>query len=67
MCGCVCQQARNLQETGWQPRWFRKEKGKDTFEYIGGYWEARKEGKWENCRDIFGPDVTEAENGVVAE
>ncbi|CAM6008123.1 unnamed protein product [Sphagnum balticum] len=56
--------ARNLQETGWQPRWFRKEKGKDTFEYIGGYWEARKEGKWENCRDIFGPDVTEAENGV---
>jgi hypothetical protein len=59
------QQARMLQETGWQPKWFRKEKGKDTFEYIGGYWEARKEGHWDNCPDIFGLDVSEPENGTM--
>jgi hypothetical protein len=55
--------ARTLQETGWQPRWFRKGRGKDTFEYTGGYWEARDKGRWENCPDIFGPDTIE-ENGV---
>nr|PNR27945.1 hypothetical protein PHYPA_028537 [Physcomitrium patens] len=48
--------ARILQEKGWQPRWFRKEKGKDTYEYIGGYWEAREQGRWDGCPEIFGPD-----------
>nr|XP_024386741.1 oxysterol-binding protein-related protein 1B-like isoform X2 [Physcomitrium patens] len=48
--------ARALQEKGWQPRWFRKGKGKDTYEYIGGYWEARDKGRWDGCPEIFGPD-----------
>eukprot|EP01018_Ginkgo_biloba_P035127 Gb_34620 [translate_table: standard] len=47
-------QSRKLQERGWQPRWFRKEKGKDTYQYIGGYWEAKEQKKWESCHDIFG-------------
>ena len=24
------------------------------YKYKGGYWEARKSGNWEKCRDIFG-------------
>ncbi|KAG6551424.1 hypothetical protein Mapa_007070 [Marchantia paleacea] len=51
--------ASQLQEKGWQPHWFRKEKGKDTFQYTGGYWEARKDGNWKDCPDIFGPDLPE--------
>ncbi|KAL4278052.1 hypothetical protein GQ457_03G029720 [Hibiscus cannabinus] len=49
-------QARNMQERGWKPRWFAKDKNSDTdsYEYIGGYWEAREEGKWDSCPDIFG-------------
>jgi hypothetical protein len=54
--------ARMEQEAGWQPRWFHKGNRSNTYEYIGGYWEAREDGKWDNCRDIFGPDQTEAEN-----
>jgi hypothetical protein len=52
-------QARNVQESGWQPRWFRKGKGKDTYEYVGGYWEAREKGRWDGCPDIFGPESQE--------
>ncbi|XP_057848725.2 oxysterol-binding protein-related protein 1A isoform X1 [Cryptomeria japonica] len=52
-------QSRKLQERGWQPRWFRKEKGKDTYEYIGGYWEVRDQSKWEGFPDIFGQTVSE--------
>jgi hypothetical protein len=47
-------QARKLQETGWQPQWFHKEKGNDTYQYIGGYWETREQSKWDSCPDIFG-------------
>uniref|UniRef100_A0A6N2LTV4 PH domain-containing protein n=2 Tax=Salix TaxID=40685 RepID=A0A6N2LTV4_SALVM len=47
-------QARNMQERGWKPRWFAKDKGSDTYRYIGGYWEARGRGNWESCPDIFG-------------
>lgn len=43
-----------MQERGWKPRWFAKDKGGDTYHYIGGYWEAREKGKWEACPDIFG-------------
>lgn len=43
-----------MQERGWKPRWFVKEKGSDTYRYIGGYWEAREKGSWESCHDIFG-------------
>lgn len=47
-------QARNMQERGWKPRWFAKDKSSNTYRYVGGYWEARERGKWESCPDIFG-------------
>ncbi|XP_073147711.1 oxysterol-binding protein-related protein 1C-like [Henckelia pumila] len=47
-------QARKMQERGWKPRWFAKDKESDTYRYIGGYWEAKEQGDWESCPDIFG-------------
>ncbi|OVA20535.1 Oxysterol-binding protein [Macleaya cordata] len=47
-------QARRLQERGWQPRWFRKDKEDDCYRYVGGYWEARENKKWDEIPDIFG-------------
>ncbi|KFK32891.1 hypothetical protein AALP_AA6G301300 [Arabis alpina] len=47
-------QAREMQERGWKPKWFSKEKGSETYRYIGGYWEARDSGRWDDCPDIFG-------------
>ncbi|GAV76220.1 PH domain-containing protein/Oxysterol_BP domain-containing protein [Cephalotus follicularis] len=47
-------QARNMQERGWKPQWFTKDKGSGTYRYIGGYWEAREQRKWDSCPDIFG-------------
>lgn len=46
-------EAAKMQERGWQPRWFAKEKGTGTYRYQGGYWEARQTGKWNSCPDIF--------------
>jgi len=38
-------------------RWFREGKdsytGEKTYEYIGGYWEARESGKWEGVLDLY--------------
>ncbi|XP_023539848.1 oxysterol-binding protein-related protein 2A-like isoform X1 [Cucurbita pepo subsp. pepo] len=48
--------SRKLQDNGWKPRWFHRE-GEDTdepYKYMGGYWEARKERKWDGCLDVFG-------------
>nr|XP_023891922.1 oxysterol-binding protein-related protein 1C-like isoform X1 [Quercus suber]XP_023891923.1 oxysterol-binding protein-related protein 1C-like isoform X2 [Quercus suber] len=47
-------QARKMQERGWKPRWFAKDKSSNTYCYIGGYWEAREKHNWEACPDIFG-------------
>ncbi|OMO50089.1 Oxysterol-binding protein [Corchorus olitorius] len=47
-------QARKMQERGWKPRWFAKDKGSEAYRYMGGYWEAREQGKWDSCPDIFG-------------
>ncbi|XP_070671001.1 oxysterol-binding protein-related protein 1C-like isoform X2 [Malus domestica] len=47
-------QARKMQEQGWKPQWFAKDKGSDTYGYTGGYWEAREQGNWDSCPDIFG-------------
>ncbi|KAK4712882.1 hypothetical protein R3W88_018789 [Solanum pinnatisectum] len=47
-------EASKMQERGWQPRWFAKQKGSDTYKYKGGYWEARQTGKWNSCPHIFG-------------
>ncbi|OAY75711.1 Oxysterol-binding protein-related protein 2A [Ananas comosus] len=46
--------SRKLQESGWEPRWFQKDTGSGTFRYMGGYWEAREQRKWNDCPDIFG-------------
>lgn len=46
--------SRKLQENGWKPRWFRQEGQNGPFQYVGGYWEAREQGKWDECPDIFG-------------
>ncbi|KAH6792706.1 binding protein 2A [Perilla frutescens var. hirtella] len=45
--------SRKLQEHGWKPRWFKRD-GEGPFHYIGGYWEAREQAKWDGCPDIFG-------------
>ena len=42
-----------------EPRWVEKVPGGVAGEtamyvYKGGYWEARKTGLWDCCRDIFG-------------
>ncbi|QCE15815.1 sterol binding ankyrin repeat protein [Vigna unguiculata] len=47
-------QARKMQESGWKPRWFAKDKASGTYLYVGGYWEARQRGNWDSCPDIFG-------------
>ncbi|ESW09360.1 hypothetical protein PHAVU_009G121300 [Phaseolus vulgaris] len=47
-------QARKMQESGWKPRWFAKDKTSGTYRYVGGYWEARQRGNWDSCPDIFG-------------
>ncbi|XP_042436507.1 oxysterol-binding protein-related protein 1D-like isoform X3 [Zingiber officinale] len=47
-------QARKLQEKGWQPRWFRRNREDDCYQYVGGYWEARKQRKWDEIPDVFG-------------
>ncbi|XAR55600.1 hypothetical protein NMG60_11035716 [Bertholletia excelsa] len=47
-------QAHKMQESGWKPRWFAKEKGSDAYRYVGGYWEARERGNWDSCPNIFG-------------
>ncbi|KAK1313754.1 Oxysterol-binding protein-related protein 1C [Acorus calamus] len=52
-------QARKMQERGWKPQWFAKDKGSDTYRYIGGYWEAREQNNWDSCPDIFGQVPTD--------
>ncbi|XP_021674319.2 oxysterol-binding protein-related protein 2A isoform X1 [Hevea brasiliensis] len=46
--------SRKLQEHGWKPRWFQREGEDGPFYYAGGYWEAREQGNWEGCPNIFG-------------
>lgn len=50
-------QARKLQERGWQPRWFHRDKEDGCYRYNGGYWEARERGKWEEIPNIFGQNA----------
>ncbi|CAI0403964.1 unnamed protein product [Linum tenue] len=56
-------QARKMQESGWKPMWFAKEKvengnsnsgGGGGYRYNGGYWEARENASWDSCPTIFG-------------
>ncbi|THU52041.1 hypothetical protein C4D60_Mb06t37410 [Musa balbisiana] len=39
--------SRKLQENGWKPRWFQQEGEDGTYHYVGGYWEAREQKKWD--------------------
>ncbi|XP_010919505.1 oxysterol-binding protein-related protein 2A isoform X1 [Elaeis guineensis] len=55
--------SRKLQENGWKPRWFRKDSENGSFCYVGGYWEARKQKKWDDCPDIFG-EFSEGQNVI---
>ncbi|GJN20075.1 hypothetical protein PR202_gb07402 [Eleusine coracana subsp. coracana] len=50
--------ARKMQESGWKPRWFQRDREDGTFRYIGGYWEARDMRKWVDCNDIFGNSLS---------
>ncbi|XP_019184539.1 PREDICTED: oxysterol-binding protein-related protein 1C-like isoform X1 [Ipomoea nil] len=47
-------QAVKMQESGWKPKWFSKQKDSDMYRYIGGYWEAKEHGNWGTCPNIFG-------------
>lgn len=55
-------QSRKWQENGWEPRWFRKNSEAATFGYVGGYWEARAQRKWDGCPDIFGDFSNDSNN-----
>ncbi|KAG8659425.1 oxysterol-binding protein-related protein 2A isoform X2 [Manihot esculenta] len=58
--------SRKLQEHGWKPRWFQREGENGSFRYVGGYWEAREQGNWEGCPNIFGEfneDIGESSEG----
>ncbi|MED6170046.1 Oxysterol-binding protein- protein 1A [Stylosanthes scabra] len=55
-------QARKLQEKGWKPKWFVKENGSESYIYNGGYWDARDNGNWESCPDIFGQITSTSES-----
>jgi len=43
-----------MQESGWEPQWFARDKTSGTYRYVGGYWEARQQGSWNSCPNIFG-------------
>uniref|UniRef100_A0A6N2K451 PH domain-containing protein n=1 Tax=Salix viminalis TaxID=40686 RepID=A0A6N2K451_SALVM len=61
--------SRKLQEDGWKPRWFQKEGENGSFRYSGGYWEAREQGNWDGCPNIFGEfneDLVESSEGRLA-
>ncbi|KAH9777319.1 Oxysterol-binding protein-related protein 2A [Citrus sinensis] len=54
--------SRKLQENGWKPRWFRREGENGSFRYVGGYWEAREQLKWDECPNIFGEFCEDVHN-----
>ncbi|KAI4303241.1 hypothetical protein MLD38_038894 [Melastoma candidum] len=43
-----------IEDSGWKPRWFRREGEGGQFRYIGGYWESREQSRWDGCTPIFG-------------
>ncbi|KAK4425491.1 Oxysterol-binding protein-related protein 2A [Sesamum alatum] len=55
--------SRKLQEHGWKPKWFQRD-GEGAFHYVGGYWEARQQTKWDGCPDIFGEISQELINSL---
>ncbi|KAF7834098.1 oxysterol-binding protein-related protein 1B-like [Senna tora] len=59
-------QARKMQEKGWKPRWFVKDKGGSNYRYSGGYWEAKEKGIWESCPDIFGQIPNDTDSSSIS-
>ncbi|KAK4748545.1 hypothetical protein SAY87_015131 [Trapa incisa] len=58
--------SRRLQECGWKPRWFERDGEKEPFRFTGRYWEAREQGNWGGCPNIFGEydvDISDATVG----
>jgi len=47
-------QSRQIQESGWRPRWFEPQGESESYKYTGGYWEARDVKSWDDCPNIFG-------------
>ena len=60
-------QSRKLQENGWKPRWFQEDNKDGTFRYVGGYWKAREQRKWDGCLNIFGElsDVSASNSSTI--
>lgn len=58
--------SRKLQEDGWRPRWFEREGEDGPYHYKGGYWEAREQGNWDGCPNIFG-EIIEAPSSFTEE
>ncbi|KAK0587659.1 hypothetical protein LWI29_026518 [Acer saccharum] len=58
--------SRKLQESGWKPRWFQREGENGPFCYMGGYWEAREQGKLLTMikNELVLMTITEAAAGV---
>ncbi|KAI4372455.1 hypothetical protein MLD38_010682 [Melastoma candidum] len=52
--------SRKIQESGWEPRWFRREGEGGPFRYTGGYWESREQTQWDGCPNIYGEFIEDA-------
>ncbi|CAI7806509.1 unnamed protein product [Closterium sp. NIES-53] len=49
-------QARQVQASGWEPRWFQQGAPGGTWTYKGGYWERRSSRDWGDIPHIFAAD-----------
>ncbi|KAI4371440.1 hypothetical protein MLD38_019675 [Melastoma candidum] len=52
--------SRKIQESGWEPRWFRREGEEGPFRYTSGYWESGEQTRWDGCPNIFGEFIEDA-------
>ncbi|GJP34808.1 hypothetical protein CLOM_g19229 [Closterium sp. NIES-68] len=48
--------ARQVQASGWEPRWFQQKAPGGTWTYKGGYWERRAAKDWHDIPNIFADD-----------
>ncbi|CAI7789539.1 unnamed protein product, partial [Closterium sp. NIES-54] len=48
--------ARQVQASGWEPRWFQQGAPGGTWTYKGGYWERRSSRDWGDIPHIFAAD-----------
>lgn len=62
----ISSQSTKLQDNGWKPRWFEQDAEDGTYHYKGGYWEARDQGRWDGCLNIFGEFSETWTTGIAA-